>query len=176
MQASDRGLNPGTAGTRHAVGRCPIGRASALLGDRWVLLIVREANVGVSRFDDFRTRLGIADNILSSRLRALVEHRILTKVPYHDGRRQRCEYRLTPAGADLAPVLRSLALWGQQHTQAPEPQDPLRVVHLDCGGDVGLDLWCAECGETVDRDRQGWIRPWHSSEPTLLAPVASSAS
>jgi DNA-binding HxlR family transcriptional regulator len=169
MQASRQARPSGTGGTPHAVGRCPIGRASAILGDRWTLLIVREANLGVSRFDGFRARLGIADNILSSRLRALVEHGILAKTPYHDGRRQRSEYRLTQAGADLAPLLRSLALWGHEHTVATEPQDPLRVVHLDCGGEVDLDQRCGTCGDAVARDEQGWIRPWHSTEPTQLA-------
>jgi DNA-binding HxlR family transcriptional regulator len=159
----------------HAAGRCPIGRATALLGDRWTLLIVREATLGVTRFEEFRARLGIADNILSSRLRALVEHDILVRVPYHDGRRQRFEYRLTQAGADLAPLLRSLALWGHEHTEAPESLRPLEVVHLGCGGDVDLDQRCRKCGDAVERGEQGWVRPWSSSEPTrLAAPVNPS--
>jgi DNA-binding HxlR family transcriptional regulator len=171
MQAKRSSDSPGSEATVHVSGPCPIGRASSLLGDRWILLILREATLGVSRFDDFRARLGIADNILSTRLRRLVDHDILVKVPYHDGRRERSEYRLTPAGADLSPLLQALAHWGQEHTQGPDPQQPMRVVHVACGGEVQLDQRCTRCGKAVGRDEQGWIRPWRSSEPTLLAPA-----
>jgi DNA-binding HxlR family transcriptional regulator len=171
MQASNA-----PAAATHANGLCPIGRASSLLGDRWVLLILREATLGVTRFDDFCARLGIADNILATRLRRLVDQDVLVKVPYHDGRRERFEYRLTEAGADFAPVMLALARWGERHTQAPDRQDALRIVHLPCGGEVQLDQTCATCGQTVNRAEQGWIRPWHSGEPTVLAsPVTASA-
>ena len=76
---------------------CPIGRAGDLLGDRWTLLILRDATAGITRFDAFRENLGIADNILSGRLARLVEAGVLAKVPYRDGNRTRQEYRLTQA-------------------------------------------------------------------------------
>jgi DNA-binding HxlR family transcriptional regulator len=149
---------------------CPIGRATSMLGDRWILLILRDATIGVTRFDEFRDHLGIADNILAARLRRLVEGGLLVRVPYRDGRRTRQEYRLTQAGADLAPVLRALADWGHRHTSPDEPAEPMRVVHAGCGGEVGADQACTSCGASVGRDEEAWIRPWRSPDPIRLAP------
>ena len=106
-----------SAGQRTQAPPCPIGRAADVLGDRWTLLILRNATVGMTRFDEFRADLGIADNILSTRLGRLVDAGLLTKVPYRDNGRTRHEYRLTDAGADLLPVLHALAAWGQRHTE-----------------------------------------------------------
>src|SRR5436305_3789898 len=100
MQDVDEGVRAGptAAGERAGGGRsreeppCPIGRASGMLGDRWILLILRDATIGVTRFDEFRNHLGIADNILSARLRRLVDGGLLVKVPYRDGQRTRQEY------------------------------------------------------------------------------------
>ena len=72
-------------GADHAARSCPIGRAGDLLGDRWTLLILRDATAGTARFDVFRENLGIADNILSARLARLVDAGLLVKVPYRDG-------------------------------------------------------------------------------------------
>src|SRR5262249_51913306 len=115
---------------------CPIGRATELLGDRWTLLILRNATVGATRFDQFREQLGIADNILSNRLGRLVEHGLLTKVPYRGERRTQHEYRLTRAGADIVPVLHAIAAWGQEHTKPAHRAKPMRVVHAVCGNDI----------------------------------------
>jgi DNA-binding HxlR family transcriptional regulator len=145
-----------------------------MLGDRWILLILRDATLGVTRFDEFRDRLGIADNILSARLRRLVDGGLLAKVPYRDGHRTRQEYRLTKAGADLAPVLRALADWGQRHTRPDPPAEPMRVVHAGCGGEVGADQACSACGARVGRDEEAWVRPWCSPGPIRLAPPVSS--
>jgi DNA-binding HxlR family transcriptional regulator len=140
-----------------------------MLGDRWILLILRDATIGVTRFDEFRDHLGIADNILSARLRRLVDGGLLVKVPYRDGQRTRQEYRLTQAGADLAPVLRALADWGQRHTQPDAPAEPMRVVHAGCGGAVGADRACSSCRARVGRDEEAWVRPWRSPDPIRLA-------
>jgi DNA-binding HxlR family transcriptional regulator len=145
-----------------------------MLGDRWILLILRDATLGVTRFDEFRDRLGIADNILSARLRRLVDGGLLAKVPYRDGHRTRQEYRLTKAGADLAPVLRALADWGQRHTRPDPPAEPMRVVHAGCGGEVGADQACSACGARVGRGEEAWVRPWCSPGPIRLAPPVSS--
>ena len=107
---------------------CPIDRAVQIIGDRWMLRILRHATYGVTRFDDFRNQLGIADNILSNRLGCLVESGLLVKVAYRDERRTRHEYRLTRAGADVLPVLHALAGWGQQHTRSAERAEPMRVI------------------------------------------------
>jgi DNA-binding HxlR family transcriptional regulator len=171
MQASSAG--EAAAFLDHSERSCPIGRAGSLLGDRWTLLILRDATIGVTRFDAFRESLHIADNILSSRLRRLVAAGLLARVPYQDGRRTRHEYRLTAAGADLLPVLRALADWGEQHTSPAEPGPPMRMVHVGCGGSVGVAGTCADCGRPVSRGDEAWVRPWRSPDPVpLAAPVA----
>jgi DNA-binding HxlR family transcriptional regulator len=108
----------GPAGQPRPVPRCPIKRAAGVLGDRWTLLILRKATAGMTRFDDFRSGLGIADNILSGRLGRLVDAGLMTKVPYRGTGRRRHEYQLTSAGADVLPLLHELCAWGQSH---PEP-------------------------------------------------------
>src|ERR1700753_737155 len=117
---------PGPRVSRHPEPKeappCPIGRAADLLGDRWTLLILRNATVGMSRFDEFKADLGIADNILSTRLSRLVDAGILAKVPYNGGGRTRSEYRLTEAGAEILPVLHALAAWGERFTEPAEPR------------------------------------------------------
>lgn len=96
---------------------CPVGRALAVVGERWSLLIVREAFDGVRRFQDFRNRLGIASNLLSTRLETLVGAGILMRVPYQDpGGRRRDEYHLTERGEDLESVLLALRQWGDKYT------------------------------------------------------------
>ena len=153
---------------------CPIGRAGDLLGDRWTLLILRDATAGITRFDAFRENLGIADNSLSARLARLVEAGVLTKAPYRDGNRTRQEYRLTQAGADLLPLLRALADWGTRHTSPSTAVAPMQMLHVGCGGQVSIGGVCGTCGQAVPREDEAWLRPWHSTEPTPLAMPAGT--
>jgi DNA-binding HxlR family transcriptional regulator len=88
---------------------CPVGRASRILGDRWVILILREAFLGATRFEEFLPNTGINRAALTSRLNALVEHGILERDP-PDARR--ADYRLTLAGHELAPLLSAMRDWG----------------------------------------------------------------
>ncbi|MDU6411042.1 MAG: helix-turn-helix domain-containing protein [Yersiniaceae bacterium] len=94
--------------------RCPIARSLARVGEWWSLLIIRDAFHGLSRFDEFQQSLAIAPNILSRRLATLVENGLLEKTPYST-RPLRYEYRLTPAGRGLEPVLFTLLQWGNAH-------------------------------------------------------------
>jgi DNA-binding HxlR family transcriptional regulator len=176
MQANSSSATPAAPqSVGHEARPCPIGRAGFLLGDRWILLILRNATLGMTRFNDFRDDLGIADNILLDRLRRLVDAGVLVKVPYHDGRRSRQEYRLTQAGADLSPILRALGEWGAEHTSSTYPSQPLRAVHAECGGDLSANGRCGACGAHVDRDHEAWVRPWRSPTPEpLAAPVAKT--
>jgi len=80
----------------------------------------------VTRFERFRDRLGIADNVLAVRLARMVQTGLLTRVPYRDGGRTRHEYQLTQAGADTLPVIHALARWGDAHTSAAAATDPVR--------------------------------------------------
>jgi DNA-binding HxlR family transcriptional regulator len=127
---------------------CSIARALEAVGDRWTMLVIRDAFVGIRRFDEFQERLGIARNVLTDRLSRLVDEGILEKSEYQE-RPQRFEYRLTAKGIDLFPVLISLMKWGDRH--APhEDGPPLSVVHRGCGGEVDERLLCTRCGEPVN--------------------------
>ncbi|UPG94506.1 winged helix-turn-helix transcriptional regulator [Luteibacter aegosomatissinici] len=100
-------------------GTCPISRALALVGDAWSALILRDASRGMTQFDQFRTSLGIAPNILSRRLKALTEAGVLEKRRYSE-RPPRDEYILTPAGTDFLPILAAMGEWGRRHNGAGE--------------------------------------------------------
>lgn len=91
---------------------CPVGRASRVLGDRWALLVVREALLGADRFEAFLDRLGISRAALASRLGWLVRSGVLSREPPGG---KRAIYRLTEAGRALAPVLVAIAVWGDAH-------------------------------------------------------------
>jgi DNA-binding HxlR family transcriptional regulator len=95
-------------------GTCPVARALARTGDCWSFLILREATIGITRFDEFRTRLGIAPNILTHRLKALTANGLLEKRRYSE-RPLRHEYVLTEAGRDFLPVLQAIGAWGRRH-------------------------------------------------------------
>lgn len=93
---------------------CPVARSVDLVGDRWSLLIVRDAFDGLRRFGDFQRSLGVARNILSDRLRKLVEAGILTTQAASDGSAYQ-EYVLTAQGEQLFPVVVALRQWGERH-------------------------------------------------------------
>jgi DNA-binding HxlR family transcriptional regulator len=95
-------------------GICPVGRGLARAGDAWSMLILRDAGLGRTRFDDFQKGLGIAPNILTRRLAALVEAGMLERRRYND-RPPRDEYVLTEAGRDYLPVLQALGGWARKH-------------------------------------------------------------
>jgi DNA-binding HxlR family transcriptional regulator len=106
---------------------CSIERAQAVFGERWAFLILREAFLGTSRFADFRSRLGIASDVLSERLTHLVEHGILAREPYQEpGSRGRFSYHLTPKGRDLQVVLGAMQQWGDRFLPRPEGPSMLR--------------------------------------------------
>jgi DNA-binding HxlR family transcriptional regulator len=94
-----------------------VARTLDLVGDRWSLLVVRDAMDGARSFTDFRQRTGIARNILTDRLRRLVDRGILDRRTAPSGRRQ--VYVLTPAGRDLFTVVVALRQWGERHAFAP---------------------------------------------------------
>lgn len=96
---------------------CPIGRASRILGDRWAILILREAFIGIDRFDLWLGRLPISRAILTDRLAMLVAAGMLERVPPDS---KRAVYRLTPAGEALRPVYATLSEWGNAHLPIPE--------------------------------------------------------
>jgi DNA-binding HxlR family transcriptional regulator len=98
---------------------CSVAATLELVGDRWTWLVVRDAFLGLTRFSEFRTSLGVAPNVLSDRLRRLVDEQILERVRYGE-HPDRFEYVLTDKGSDLFVALNALRQWGDRYLR-PEP-------------------------------------------------------
>src|SRR2546423_14292558 len=131
---------------------CPAARPADVLPEPWTLLILRNATAGTTRFEDFRAQLGIADNVLTTRLAKLVDRGLLTKLPYRDGGRTRHEYRLTKAGSDALPVLHALGAWGDAHTTSASAYGPMKLVHTTCDSLTRPGEKCDACGKRLTRD------------------------
>lgn len=125
--------------------RCSVARTLAVVGEKWTMLVLREAFYGVRRFEVFQANLGIARNLLVARLRTLVTHGILERRPYQEpGSRARSEYRLTDKGKELFPALIALMQWGDRHLADPAGP-PVVVRHNGCEQPVHTILACT-CG------------------------------
>lgn len=127
---------------------CSVARTADVIGEWWTPLLLRDLLFGVSTFDDFQQRLGIARNTLTDRLNRLVEEGIVEKVAYQE-HPPRFDYRLTPKGADLWHVINAMREWGDRWA-APQGV-PLRAVHRACGADVTMHITCPQCGDLADR-------------------------
>ena len=133
--------------------RCSVAGTLAVVGEKWSLLVLREAFLGVRRFADFQRILGAPRAVLTDRLATLVEHGILTRVPYQaEGERQRHEYRLTAKGLDLYPTLVALMQWGDRYL-AEDMGAPVELQHRDCGEPVRLALVC-DAGHSLSGARE----------------------
>ena len=128
---------------------CSVARTLDTIGDRWSLLILRDAFYGVRRFEDFREDLGVARNILTDRLQKLVLHGVLDRVQY-EAKPPRFEYRLTDKGRDLLPVVLTMMRWGNKWTQDAEDY-PVTLTHTTCGHDTEPVVTCSHCGEELLR-------------------------
>jgi DNA-binding HxlR family transcriptional regulator len=109
---------------RYSAGPCPVGRGLAKVGDAWSMLVLRDAGFGLTRFDQFRTSLGIAPNILALTEAGLLEKRLYSQRP------PRAEYLITEAGRDFLPVLQVIGAWGRRHNGAGELS---RLVDAETG-------------------------------------------
>jgi DNA-binding HxlR family transcriptional regulator len=114
-----------------------------MVGDRWTMLVVREAFMGTRRFEDYQRNLGCARNVLTDRLNRLVDVGILRKEPYQE-HPPRYEYRLTRRGVELWGPMMTLKAWGDRHLAPDGP--PVLVLHTDCGGEIDERLHCRKCG------------------------------
>jgi DNA-binding HxlR family transcriptional regulator len=133
-------------GTDYRGQNCSVARTLELVGERWTLLILRDAFLGVTRFDEFQARLGISRNVLGQRLTRLVEAGVLAKVAYSE-HPPRFDYRLTERGRDLWPVINAMRQWGDKHAAPDGP--PLRLIHQQCGEISEAQLVCSACGEPI---------------------------
>ena len=121
---------------------CSVKRTLEIVGEKWTLLVLREAFYGARRFEQFHAGVGCARNVLTERLTTLVNHDVLRREPYRDpGQRQRFEYRLTEKGVDLFPALVALMQWGDRW-EADAAGPPVTVSHRDCGEPVDAVLRC----------------------------------
>jgi DNA-binding HxlR family transcriptional regulator len=124
---------------------CAVARSLEVIGERWTLLIIRDAFYGVCRFSDFRDHLGIPRAVLTERLNLLVEHGIFERITAASGRD---EYSLTEKGQALWPTIWSLIAWGNEYYVADGLRRPF--THVGCGGTVGADGLCQACRVTPE--------------------------
>lgn len=125
---------------------CSVAQSLEIVGEWWTPLILRDAFLGVTRFGDFQERLGIARNVLTTRLDSLVEHGVMKRVPYQDNP-PRYDYKLTAKGRDLWLVVAALREWGDKW-EAPDGP-PVRMLHRTCGHETHIVPTCSACGEVL---------------------------
>jgi DNA-binding HxlR family transcriptional regulator len=127
---------------------CSIAQSLEIIGEWWTLLILRDAFFGVRRFDEFVERLGIARNVLTNRLDTLVDHGVLERRAYDEGR-ARYDYVLTDKGRALWPVVTAIREWGDEWVLGAG-NEPILVEHRACGQVTHTRLVCDCCGEALD--------------------------
>ncbi|WP_246797811.1 winged helix-turn-helix transcriptional regulator [Burkholderia perseverans] len=144
---------------------CSIARTLAVLGDRWTMLILRNAFYGVRRFDAFQAQLGLTRHVLADRLARLVEEGVFVRRQYQE-RPPRHEYRLSDKGRDLYPVLLALTAWGDRwKDEGAGP--PVLLRHTHCGKLLRPVMVCSECGEPLDpRDIE--LLPGPGTQPEVV--------
>jgi DNA-binding HxlR family transcriptional regulator len=126
---------------------CSIARTLHVAGEPWSPLIVRDVFVGITRFDDLRSNLGISRKVLAERLAWLVEQGVLERRPYSE-RPPRHEYHLTEKGHELMQVLFAMTAWGDRWT-AGDAGPPVLLRHQACGAITHAEIRCAHCGEPL---------------------------
>ena len=127
---------------------CTIARSVAVLGDHWNVLLIRQACLGMRRFDDFQRELGIGRNMLTLRLNELVNEGVFRRVEYQS-KPQRYKYRLTEKGRDIYPVLATMAAWGERWLSGPEGT-PIVLHHTTCDHDMHAVVVCSHCANPLD--------------------------
>lgn len=141
---------------------CPVVAALDVVSTRAAFLVLREAFYGASKFDEFVARTGLSEAIASARLRELVQQEVLRLVPYREeGQRTRQRYVLTEKGADLAPVLFSLAQWSMRWLGDGSHLG----IHRDCGASVIAQLRCADGHDVTPEDVELRTRPLMTTPP-----------
>ena len=129
---------------------CSIARSLSVIGDRWTILLLRESFMRTRRFEDFQANTGASRAIVADRLRQLVADGVLERVRYQ-AHPERFEYRLTPKGLDLYPVLTALMAWGDRWMPV-EGGPPVTLTH-DCGRTMLPEFVCPHCHEPATPTR-----------------------
>jgi DNA-binding HxlR family transcriptional regulator len=139
---------------------CSIKRTLDVIGEKWGLLVVREALYGARRFEQFLANVGCARTLLSERLATLVEHGVLKREPYREpGQRERHQYLLTEKGHDLFAALVVLMQWGDRWEAGPQG-GPVVTRHRGCGQRVHVELRCAHNHRVFDvEETESGARP-----------------
>lgn len=127
---------------------CSVSRSLSVVGDKWTLLIIRSAFLGARKFSDFQSEIGMTRHRLSDRLGKLVDDEVFVKVEYQNNP-VRYEYRLSPKGVELYPIIMSLVKWGDKW-MAGEDGKPMEYIHKTCGSNVMPVLTCPACADEVD--------------------------
>jgi DNA-binding HxlR family transcriptional regulator len=140
---------------------CPIAAGLEVIGERWTLLILRDAFLGIRRFDDFRASLGMSRTVLSKRLDALVEAGLLRRDAYQQ-RPTRYDYLPTEAALELWPALAGIAQWGNEHVSPQGP--PREFIHETCGTALHVEVRCPLCDVAVAAHEAG-SRPGPGAAP-----------
>jgi DNA-binding HxlR family transcriptional regulator len=143
---------------------CSVARSLELVGERWTLLIVRELLRRPHRFAELQDKLGIARNVLATRLEKLVDRGIVRKVPYTDARDWN-DYRLTRMGYDLFPVINALMAWGDQYAA---PDGPPIIFEHSCGHPAGHQVVCAHCGVEVTSSEMKAVAGPGATDETIV--------
>jgi DNA-binding HxlR family transcriptional regulator len=141
---------------------CPIARSLEIVGERWTLLIMRDAFFGARRFSDFHAHLGVPKAVLAERLALLVDEQVLDK--------SRGEYELTAKGRQLWPVIWSMITWGNDNYLDKTSRRTYR--HAECGGVIGQDRVCQRCAQVPDVGDLVAHPPRHPRDPSRDDPVS----
>ena len=126
---------------------CPIARAASLIGDEWVMIVLRELFQGPQKFDELQKKTGAATNILTKRLSRMIADGIVAKLPYQE-KPPRFTYTLTRAGLALMPVTLELMRYAEEWMPSEAPS-PLQLRHLACGDITRPGQACSSCGQAL---------------------------
>lgn len=149
---------------------CPIAHSTGLVGDRWSILIVRELLMGQTRFQDLQAQTGATSQMLAARLKRLEADGLVARQAY-SARPLRHEYRLTPKGVQLMPVILALRAWGEAWCKPQGRPLAIRMFHRPCGSELDLASHCPSCDRQV-----GWTEMQAQPTPEYLAERARRAA
>ncbi|MFD9906760.1 winged helix-turn-helix transcriptional regulator [Streptomyces sp. NPDC059063] len=155
-------------GKDYAAQECSVARALEVVGERWTMLVVRDALYGVRRYNDFLVHLGIPRAVLAARLQTLTDAGVLEKRPAADAPR-RHEYVVTERGRALWPTLRALGVWGRDAFNSAAPLRYFR--HAECGAELGVVGECPACGRLVPVEDVEML-PGPGLDPEPVDPVS----